>query len=165
LERKLHYKKDIFNAIKSKIPMIQRIQTLYLLLAAAATGGVFFLPFFSGSISGTHVLADGVYNTQDHIALMSVTTIVLLDTVLTIFLFKNRKQQSLLTLFVALSNIALIAVMLGVLGNETSLSVALPQLSIGIGSILPLVSVVFALLARRGIVADDKLVRSADRLR
>ena len=145
--------------------MIQRIQTLYLLLAAAATGGVFVLPFFSGTLSGVNLLADGIYNTQDHIALMAMTTLVLIDSVLAIFLFKNRKQQALFTLFVAFSNLALIGIMLGILGTETSLATTLPKLSIGLGSCLPLLNVVLTLMARSSILADEKLVRSADRLR
>ena len=82
--------------------MIQRIQTLYLLLAAAASGGIFFLPFLAVPPLTCACLPTACITHKTILRLMSVTTIVLLDTVLTIFLFKNRKQQSLLTLFVAI---------------------------------------------------------------
>jgi Domain of unknown function (DUF4293) len=59
----------------------------------------------------------------------------------------------------------LIGVMFGVLSTQVPLSEVLNKLTIGLGAILPLLAVVFALLARKGVVADDRLVRSADRLR
>jgi Domain of unknown function (DUF4293) len=146
--------------------MLQRVQTIYLLLAAAASGSVFALPFFKGVPSdGASFFSDGVFNTQDHVSLMAMATLTVLNAVLTIFLFKNRSQQSLFCLLLAVANLLLIGVMFGVLSTQVPISEVLNKLTIGLGAILPLLAVVFALLARKGVVADDRLVRSADRLR
>jgi cadmium resistance protein CadD (predicted permease) len=146
--------------------MLQRIQTVYLLLAAAASSFVFALPFFKGAASdGASFFADGLFDTQDHVSLMAMATIAILDAVFTIFMFNNRKRQSIFCLMVAAANLLLIAVMLGVLSTQVPISEVLNRFSIGFGSFMPLVATVFALLARKGIEADERLVRSADRLR
>ena len=146
--------------------MLQRIQTVYLLAAAAASSFVFVLPFFKGAANdGASFFADGLFDTQDHVSLMAMATIAILDAVFTIFMFNNRKRQSLFCLMVAAANLLLIAVMLGVLSTQVPLSDALNRFSIGFGAFMPLLATVFALLARKGVQADERLVRSADRLR
>jgi hypothetical protein len=146
--------------------MLQRIQTIYLLVAAAASSGVFVLPFFSGSTASSNgFFADSVFNTEDHIALMAMATVVLLDIFVTIFLFKDRKRQALFALMIAVANLALVGVIFGVLSVEVPIGKVFSTLSLGAGAVMPLLSCGFALLARRAIVADERLVRSADRLR
>ena len=146
--------------------MIQRIQTVYLLMAALCSGCALFFPFFTGdTIPNVPIFADGVYNTQDHVSLMGVATVAILDALMTVFLYKNRKQQALLSLFVAVANIAFIAIMLVLLNSQMNFVDAIHKLHLGMGAIMPVLSVVFAIMARRSIVADDRLVRSMDRLR
>jgi peptidoglycan/LPS O-acetylase OafA/YrhL len=146
--------------------MLQRIQTVYLLIAASASGCVFALPFFKGAAgNGASFFNDGLFDTQDHVSLMAMATIAILDAVITIFLFNNRKRQGLFCLLVGAVNLLLIAVMFGVLSTQVPLAEVFNKFSLGLGAFMPLVATVFALLARRGILADDRLVRSSDRLR
>lgn len=146
--------------------MLQRIQTVYLLIAAVASGSVFALPFFKGAASnGAQFFNDGLFDTQDHVSLMAMATIAILDAVMTVFLFNNRKRQGLFCLLVGAVNLLLIAVMFGVLSIQIPISEVFSKFQLGLGSVMPLVATVFALLARRSILADERLVRSADRLR
>ena len=146
--------------------MLQRIQTVYLLIAAVASGSVFALPFFKGAASnGASFFNDGLFDTQDHVSLMAMATIAILDAVMTVFLFNNRKRQGLFCLLVGAVNLLLIAVMFGVLSTQIPISEVFSKFQLGLGSVMPLVATVFALLARRSILADERLVRSADRLR
>ncbi len=146
--------------------MLQRVQTIYLAIAAAASGGVFALPFFKGvSNGGTSFFTDSVFDAKDHISLMLMATVMVLNTVLTIFMFKNRSRQSIFCLLVALTNLMFIGVMFGVLSTEVPFSEVFNKLQIGIGAFMPLLSIFLALLARRGIMADARLVSSTERLR
>lgn len=145
--------------------MIQRIQTIYLLFAALSSASTLLFPFFSGAAANSSFLADGLYNTNDHIALIGIVTIAILDALMTIFLFKNRKQQALFALATALANLLIIVFMLGILSTQIDLTNLFSTLSLGIGSLTPLVGTLAALLARRSILADEALVKSMDRLR
>ena len=79
--------------------MIQRIQSIYLFLAAAAMGSSFFLPLATASgdasalaATGDNYFADGVYWIKEFpggIGILLVAAIALLA----IFLYKNRPRQ------------------------------------------------------------------------
>ena len=145
--------------------MIQRIQTIFLILAALGSAGVFLFPFFSGVAANVPFLADGVYDTRDHIALVGIAIVAILDAILTIFLYKNRKQQAIFALATAAANLLILAFSLGILSSQMSLGSVFGTLSLGLGSVSPLLGVAAAIMARRGILADEALVRSMDRLR
>ena len=145
--------------------MIQRIQTIYLLVAALGSAGVFAFPFFSGISANVPIFADGLYDTHDHVALLGIAIVAILDAVLTIFLYKNRKQQAIFALATAVANLLIIAFMLGILSSQVAIGTAISTLQLGIGSISPLLGVAAAIMARRSILADESLVRSMDRLR
>ncbi len=145
--------------------MIQRIQTVFLALAALSSAGVFLFPFFSGISANAPFLADGCYDTHDHIALACIAGVAILDAIITIFLYKNRKQQAVFALATAVANLLIIAFELGILNTQMPLSDAFSSLSLGLGSISPLLATAAAIMARRAILADEALVRSMDRLR
>ena len=145
--------------------MIQRIQTIYLLVAALGSASVFLFPFMSGITANVPVLADGFYDTNDHVALLGIAIVAILDAILTIFLYKNRRQQAVFALATAVANVLIIAFMLGILSSQISLGTAFSSLHIGLGSISPLLGIGAAIMARRSILADEALVRSMDRLR
>ena len=74
--------------------MIQRIQTIFLLLASGASLGLFGLPFASGSDTAQNeLLADGAFALNDHIGLMAAFAVAGALTLAAIFLFKNRGLQ------------------------------------------------------------------------
>ncbi len=81
---------------------------------------------------------------------------------ITIFLFKNRKLQFVLCRV----NIILNLILLGLfVYHSLSLSGEVATSEKGIGMFLPIFSIVFLVLANKAIKKDEDLVKSVDRLR
>jgi hypothetical protein len=146
--------------------MIQRKQTLWLLLAALLNTGVFFFDLYHA-----HTIVDGMdtltrLRVADHFPSLLVALIMVAVPFITIFLFKNRKQQQRMALISILACISFISL---VLMRVNSLNGAVPAPTDGaywIGAILPVVSIVLLIMAIIGISKDEKMVRSSfDRLR
>lgn len=143
--------------------MIQRIQSILLLLAAVALLGLFGLPFASTSepVAASALFADQKYNILDHTALSATFIAVAVICLLSIFLFNNRKLQMRLSLLAIVGAVAGLAVASVLFSQDTAGQAA--QLGLGFG--LPVVSIILTFLAYRFIKKDDKLVKSMDRLR
>ena len=136
--------------------MIQRIQSIYLLLAGVISIG---LPHVFSLYSDTNGNAVWAINDILIISLFSVSGILAL---LSIFLWKKRQNQFVLGRL----NILLNFVLLGVLVYRSQLlSGGTAVLEKGIGMIIPLVSIVLIALANKAIKRDEDLVKSVDRLR
>jgi len=140
--------------------MIQRIQTIWLILAAVAAFFTLKLSFFSGNMIG----ADQTTKTFQHLTATS-SVILLIFTIgvgaaalLSIFLFKNRKLQMRVTLAAML--ISLLNIILYY--NQTRL---FAEGNYDLTALVALSVPVFLILATRGIYRDQKLVKSLDRLR
>ena len=143
--------------------MLQRIQSIWLLLAAAFAAITFRFPFYSGDR-----VVDAVTNTSAHVDLNATTTIWLsIITVLTgvigfvtIFLFDNRKLQlRLCYLGIFLTLIMLIMFFLEV-GNYVP-----GKGTFALSCIFYFAILAFYILAARGIWKDEKLIKNMDRLR
>jgi len=153
--------------VKSKnVEMIQRIQSIFLLLAGGASLSLFGLPFASTTeaVSSSSLFSDSVYNLMDTPALIALFGLAGLLAIVSIFLFKNRKLQMRLTIFAFIANL-LGAIMAIVFYMQNSQDIGEQLINDGAGMYLPLVSFVLLLLAYRFISKDDNLVRSMDRLR
>jgi len=138
--------------------MIQRIQTIWLLLAAVAALLTFKLSFFSGNIlvgqTKTFTPLNAAYNTP----ILVVTCLIAAATLVIVFLYKNRKLQmrmTLATIIISLLNLLLYY-------NQTHL---FAEGSYDLTALVSLSIPVFLMLAARGIYRDQKLVKSLDRLR
>ncbi|NNE29824.1 MAG: DUF4293 domain-containing protein [Saprospiraceae bacterium] len=146
--------------------MIQRIQTIFLFLASGAAFGLFGLPFAStaSNVPGSTLFADALYSITDHPALLGLFCAAGGLALISIFMFRNRKSQMLVGRIAIIANILglVLAIILFMQDKET-LGSAEPN--DGLGLYLPLVFLVFSLLAQRNIQKDDKLVSSMDRLR
>jgi len=145
--------------------MIQRIQSIFLLLASVGAFGVFAAPFATTqeAAQGT-VFADTVFNVQDHIGLIVLFALAGLLALVSIFLFKNRKLQMRLTIFTFIVNLA--AVALGAyFFIQADQTMGDRNVQTAIGTFLPIAPFIFTLLAYRYIKKDEKLVKSMDRLR
>ncbi len=144
--------------------MIQRIQSIWLLLAAIAILCLLFVPVLTHKSSESIFILNGygINNKPTNVLLLVSTVLAGLISLLNIFNFRNRKLQ----IRVASLNILLI---LGLSFWLSQLAKQLPggieSSDIGVGLFLPLIAIIFTLLAIRGIKNDDKLIRSADRLR
>ena len=144
--------------------MIQRIQSLFLLLSSAAFWTEFALPFATTDVASPGVLSDLVYNIHDSPVLIGLTIIGGLVTLSAIFLFNNRPLQKRLSYLGIVMAILLPLVAFLLIYNERT-GDALNTINYDLGIYSPLVALIFAVLAGRAIGKDDKLVKSMDRLR
>ncbi len=155
--------------------MIQRIQSLYLLLTSLLS-----ILFLSGSFltflnnSGTEITVNftGIWQSagegnvkliKNQFALSVIIILISLISFAAIFFFRNRKFQMKLVLasiFLAVTSIALI-VFYAISGIVKYQADIIP----GIRMIIPLLILISGILAYRGIRKDENLVRSYNRLR
>lgn len=138
--------------------MIQRRQTLWLLLASVAAVLTFMFPFVVGKKMEKNMLVDEVVDAGSNFFILIITGGSLVLSTVIIFLFKNRKQQMqfcLLGMLIAVGIIALYFLQMSKLSNTT----------LALTSILPFVVLAGYILAFRDIRKDEKLVKSLEKLR
>ena len=137
--------------------MIQRIQTIYLLIAFTIMGVLPFIFPLETDTSGSKP----VFFTDQMVDLVLFLGSALLS-IITIFLFKNRQLQFVLGRL----NIILNLILLGLfVYHALSISGEGAPSEKGIGMFLPIFSIVFLVLANKAIKKDEDLVKSVDRLR
>ena len=147
--------------------MIQRIQSIFLLLASASVFALFAIPFGTTNepIAESSIYMDGVYNIQDSMGLLALFCIAGALAFASIFLFNNRKAQLILGRLAIVANlIGFVLVIVFYINNATELKEINDQENY-IGFALPIVFLLFAILAQRAIAKDEKLVVDSDRLR
>ncbi|WP_152285616.1 DUF4293 domain-containing protein [Flavicella marina] len=144
--------------------MIQRLQSIYLLLAALVSGVlVFFISFWMNpNQEATNIL--GLLS-DERFLIKSIGIGFFVSSALSfisIFSFKNRKNQFVLGRLNILINFYLLGVLIVEslnLPGETLVSEK------GIGIFLPIIVIVFLAMANKAIKKDEDLVKSVDRLR
>lgn len=147
--------------------MIQRIQTVYLLLVAVLGGLIsFYNPglWRARLVNNTYQYFTGQSSYLYFILVMLV--IVLAATA--IFLFKKRKLQFRLTVVNLLISLAVIALQYLKIKSEAAQlneSHMLASATYLPAAFLPVVIVILLFLAARGIYKDERLIKSLDRLR
>ncbi len=136
--------------------MIQRIQSIYLLLAFIVTGALPFV-FHLWKLENGEIVY--FMNDMKYTALFGLSTALSLVSLLS---FKKRQQQFVMNRL----NIILNLILLGLfvyrtltVSGETTVSVK------GIGMFLPIVAIFLLVLANKAIKKDEDLVKSVDRLR
>lgn len=145
--------------------MLQRKQSLWLLIAALLNAGVFYFDLYR-----YHVIENGVdtvkmLRVSDHYPSLLIGLVITLLPLVTIFMYNKRRQQMAMT-FVSIVAIGSFITM--ALSRVTGISKMIPaptNESYWIGAVLPVVAMVFLFLAMLGIRRDEKLVKSVDRLR
>jgi|SRR5690554_33642 len=150
--------------------MLQRIQSVYLILAAAAMLISVTLPLASFYFNTEEVLfeAMGIYLngelTDSTWGLFVIGLMSSIAALITIFLYKNRILQIRLSIF----NIVLMIgfyLYLGFIMYKVYPVENLEFSKVGFGAIMPIVSIILTILAIRKIGADEALIRSLNRLR
>jgi len=152
--------------------MIQRKQTIFLLLAVILSVVCLCIPVGTFDVGGLHTVTE--YNLwlldgqgQHTFTCWPLFAILLPSSALgcyTIFLYHNRRTQAkfcTFNMFLLIGWYIVYAVFSNVLGSATSGTV----FSIEIGGGLPALAIAFYFLAYKGIMADERLVRAADRIR
>jgi peptidoglycan/LPS O-acetylase OafA/YrhL len=141
--------------------MIQRIQSIWLLLTAVVTGLLFKVPVYGGKL-GNETTREMLIG-QNYL-LMIVAAVLVIIPAVAIFFFKNRSTQKKLIWVSILLQIVFV-VLVWMEATTFSDVQQFVQESYQLGAILPIVAIIFLILAYRGISHDEKLIRSADRLR
>lgn len=150
--------------------MLQRIQTIFLLLAAAAmlVASVSPLAFFIHNgdrvvFEAMGIYLNGILNDSTW-GLFVVGTISSVLALITVFLYKQRMLQIRLSIF----NIVLMIgfyLYFGFVFYKLFSVENLQFQKVGVGIIMPVIAIILTILAIRKIGADEVLVRSLNRLR
>jgi len=141
--------------------MIQRIQSVWLLVAAIVMASLFYFPTYEFTAGSKPPLTIG----EDFLAII-MTAISIGLSLFTIFNFKKRKQQIGLTWLNILLCAALQAWLVVKVNNITTsgINMSIPG-HYWIGLFIPFITIILLFLAKSGINKDEKLVKSLDRLR
>ena len=147
--------------------MLQRLQSIFLFLAAASAFALLALPFAttSSQVATSENFADGMYNIQDSPGLLILFLGAGAMVLVSIFLYRNRKNQLLIGRFAIIANVIGLILAFALYYNDSDKIPDTVAISDGFGLYMPLLFLVFALLAQRYINKDEKLVSSMDRLR
>ena len=155
--------------------MIQRIQTLYLLLATALMSLTLFLPLATIWEGGNEMVVKAFFANGEMgfkaplpIYMGIVLTAATLLPLVTIFLFKKRLVQIRLcvsAIVLLLGSAGFIALYCYRLCDVLSEMFTNLNFTLGFASLMPVVTIIPVVLAIRGIAKDEALVRSLDRIR
>lgn len=137
--------------------MLQRIQTVYLLLSVIFTGVLPFLfPLWTLENGNKYMF----FQNQFYPILFALSTSLAF---ISIFSYKKRQNQFVLGRLNIILNLILLGLFL-----YASLNLSGEDLKVsekGIGMFLPIVAIVVLVLANKAIKKDEDLVKSVDRLR
>ena len=146
--------------------MIQRIQTVFLLLCVAGFGLLYAFPFAATDIPGKQMLADSLFTIQDNIILMVIAGLGALLALISIFRYNNRPLQIKLNYLVVAIALAFLLAGGWLFTQEGDDWLSKVQVTFKAGAFLPVGVAIFAVIANIYIQKDHKKVRSAyDRLR
>ena len=138
--------------------MIQRQQTLWLILALAAALLSFMFPFVVGEEMQKNLPSRKVVDAGSDFFLLILTGASIVLSSIIILLFKNRKQQILLCLLgILLSAVIIFLYILQI--NK------LVKPTLALSSVFPFIILISYFMAYRNIRKDEKLVKSLDKLR
>ncbi|UMB60190.1 DUF4293 domain-containing protein [Lutibacter sp. A80] len=144
--------------------MIQRIQTIYLLLATLLSGGSIFLFNLWVNNEGIKFFVMDAFNTSNTL-LIVMAVLFFLSAVLTfvaVFQFKKRQLQFVIGRLAILTNFILLGILVYFSQN---LSGEINVSEKGIGLLIPILTIVLVVMANKAIKKDEELVKSVDRLR
>lgn|SRR5947207_3337693 len=138
--------------------MIQRQQSLWLLLSTICAFLSYKLPFFSGTKEGVKNLTEkAILDGGSNFFLLVFTGISLALSLITIFLYKDRKLQ----LKLCIAGIILSILLLIIYFNEMRKLSG----SVSLSAVFVFAILIGYIMAARGIWKDEKLVKSLDKLR
>ena len=155
--------------------MIQRIQSIWLFLATVVLIFMLFLPIATKTVDGSeailytyglhrfmHVQSGSALNAEVFLPPLIVNIILILLCFVNIFNFKRRTLQKRLVILTILTIIGF-AFLCSFYAKE--LPGGIEGASFGMGAYMPALAILFLILAIFGINKDERLIRSAERLR
>lgn len=151
--------------------MIQRIQSLYLLIASVITATLFRIPVLSIISNDRNyvIFYNGMkdYMTHETVSTNPAGLLILVFAVIVpliaIFIFKKRVLQMKFVNYSIMFNVLFIVDMVYYL-YRIKQSVDF-SVEFQLGIVLPFVSIILLYLAKRNIKKDEELIRSVDRIR
>ncbi len=155
--------------------MLQRVQSLYLLVVIVSYVLLFFFPFAEFTVNNTEyyfsLLKVSNGNSNSTIPLIAAVGLLCITVLVTIFLYKKRILQIRIIAIVLLAHIGFIVALFYVSGSIASMLTPHVANAVEVatkydtGTYIVLIPLVFLVLANRAIRKDEKLVRSTDRIR
>ena len=147
--------------------MIQRIQSLWLFLAAMCNGLLFLFPLYRFNRPVGAVYAPWQYESvRSHLPLLITACVITILPLASIFFFKDRKTQKSMVWVSVVSISAFLGVLFMRISNLKNSSPAPANFEYVIpGVLVVFAALIFLILAMRGIKRDEALIRSLDRLR
>lgn len=143
--------------------MIQRVQTVWLLLSLACCVLLFFIPVWESSSSASGGMDEiGAYS---HLFLLPFAVLLVISHLVTIFLFGKRKLQMKFCSVNILLYLVFFVLALFFIQQENNVFANFRVTEFKSGALLPWIGIFFNVMARRGIRKDEELIRSMDRLR
>ncbi len=141
--------------------MIQRIQSIWLLIAAACAALAFLLPVYGGKLQTQQTKE--LLTAENYLLAIAAAALALVP-VICIFLFKNRPLQ-LKLIWLSILLCAVFIAVLFLATNNFSQGQNFISKSYKLGALAPIGALVFLVLAFKAIRKDEKLIKSLDRLR
>ena len=148
--------------------MIQRAQTLWMLLAAFLTFLTIKFSFYSGTLileNTTNAInslsTDGSYHVlgaTDNFFILILTSALGTGIIINIFLYKHRSIQMRILLIAILAECLIIYLYI----RETS---KYSQGNFNFWAVLHILIILFLIMAARGVYKDSKLIKDSNRLR
>lgn len=148
--------------------MIQRVQTLWMILAAIAVFLTIKFSFYSGTLAiqngadaVTSMATDGRYHlvmATDNFFILILTSALGTGIIINIFLFKHRSIQ----IRIIIAAILMECLIIFLYFRETE---KYTQGNFNIWAILHILIIIFLIMASRGIYRDSKLIKESNRLR
>lgn len=140
--------------------MIQRIQSIWLLLAAACAFLSFKFSFYSGNVVGDDMASKFVeLNASTDLIITILTAILGVGSLIGIFMFKNRKRQLMITIICLIISLGILTLYITQQVKKYS------EGNYDLTSVIYFAIPIFLTLAIVGIKKDEKLIKSLDRLR
>lgn len=148
--------------------VIQRIQSIYLLIAVILMVVFAFFPALTFELADKTVLYGALESGRAgslHVNLLLITLIILISllALIDIFLFKNLQRQMtvcFVDIIIGLAMLVAICIQAFVVGNREGWAVNWQWYML-----LPVLSIIFLMLAHKSMSNDKKKLRDADRLR
>jgi len=137
--------------------MLQRIQTIYLLIVTIISGGLIFV------FNLWTTTNDAIVFAKDEMIVFGLFLASAFLALVSIFNFKNRKSQFMLGRLNIILNLILLGFFVYRILNTSGEAQSVSEK--GVAIFLPVISIVFLALANKAIKRDEDLVKSVDRLR
>ena len=138
--------------------MIQRIQSMWLFLAAIFAAFTYKLPFYSGLKKVKEVVQPVKLDASYDFVIMILTGFIIILSLVTLFSYKERKTQLPLSIVnIILSFVLIVLYFLQIQKFESG--------TISLWSLFAIAIPIFLFLATRGIWNDQRIIKSLDRIR